>query len=101
VRRRVLEHDHAGREIHPGLDDLEDVAAAVRERLPVDQALLHVGVARQRPHVVAVVVVDRRLVPEPPERGVGVGVDGDVVGVVVDVAGRLRRHRLPLTPATP
>ena len=39
---------------------------------------------RQRPDVVALVVVDRRLVAQPAERRVRVGVDADVVGVVVD-----------------
>ena len=39
------------------------------ERLPVDERLLDVGVPRQRPDVVALVVVDRRLVAEP--RNVG------------------------------
>ena len=53
------------RELDAGLDDLEDVAAGVGERLPVDERLLDVGVARQRPEVVALVVVDRRLVAEP------------------------------------
>ena len=65
VDRRVLEQDHAGRELDAGLDDVEDVAAGVRERLPVDERLLDVGVARQRPEVVALVVVDRRLLAEP------------------------------------
>jgi hypothetical protein len=92
VHRWVLEHDHPRRQLHAGLDDLEDVAAAVREALPVDERLLHVGVPRQRPEVVPLVVVDRRLVPQALVRRVGVGVDADVVGVVVDVPAGGGRH---------
>ena len=75
VHGRVLEQHHARRQLHARLDDLEDVAPGVGERLPVDERLLHVGVAGQRPDVVALVVVDRRLVPEPAVRRVRVGVD--------------------------
>ena len=64
VDRRVLEQDHAGRQVDAGLDDVEDVAAGVGEHLPVDERLLDVGVARQRPEVVALVVVGRRLLAE-------------------------------------
>ena len=45
VDRRVLEQDHARRQLDVGLDDVEDVAARVGERLPVDERLLDVGVA--------------------------------------------------------
>ena len=64
VDRRVLEEDHARRQIDARLDDVEDVAARARERLPVHERLLDVLVARQRPEVVALVVVDGRLLPE-------------------------------------
>ena len=47
----------------------------------------------QRPEVVALVVVDRRLVAEPCVDRVRVGVDLDVVGVVVDVGSRRRGVR--------
>ena len=45
VDRRVLEQDHARRQLDVGLDDVEDVAAGAGERLPVDERLLDVGVA--------------------------------------------------------
>ena len=88
VRRRVLEQDDARRELHAGLDDVEDVAAGVGEDLPVDERLLDVGVPRQRPEVVALVVVRRRLLAEALVGGVRVGVDVDVVGVEVGLGGR-------------
>ena len=83
VLRRVFEHDHAARELDAGADDVEDVAAGAREPLPVDHALLDVGVARQRPKVEALVVVDRRLVAQARVGGVRVGIDADVIGVEV------------------
>ena len=83
VLRRVLEHDHAAGELDAGADDVEDVAAGVRERLPVHEAAFDIGTARQRPEVEVLVVVDRRLVAEARVGGVGVGVDADVVGVEV------------------
>ena len=79
-----------GRQVDAGADDVEDVAAGVGEVLPGAQRRLDVGVARQHPEVVAVVVVDRRLVAQPGVGRVRVGVDLDVVGVEVDV-GRLHR----------
>ena len=45
VDRRVLEHDHARRQLDVGLHDVEDVAAGAREHLPVPERLLDVGVA--------------------------------------------------------
>ena len=56
-------------------------------------APLDVGVAGERPDVEALVVVGGRLVPQPLERRVRVGIDPDVVGVVVDAALGGRRHR--------
>ena len=64
--------------------------------LRVDQAALDVFEAADREEVVLLVVVERRLLAQPPEHRVGIGVDLDVVGVVVDVAGARRGHgRLP------
>jgi hypothetical protein len=45
VDRRVLEHDHARRQLDVGLHDVEDVAAGAREHLPVPEGLLDIGVA--------------------------------------------------------
>ena len=44
VDGRILPEDHAARDVHVGLDDLEDVATGGRHRPPVDQGLLDVGV---------------------------------------------------------
>ena len=96
VGRRILEHHDAGRQFEAALDDLEDVAAAVGERLPVDEGLLDVGVPRQRPHVVALVVVDRCLVAQAPVRRERIRADAGVVGVVVDAAFVRDRHGPPV-----
>jgi hypothetical protein len=32
VDRRILEQDHAGRQLHTGTDDVEDIATRARER---------------------------------------------------------------------
>ena len=90
VQRRVLEQDHARRQLDARLDDVEDVAARVRERLPVDERLLDVRVSRQRPEVVPLVVVDRRFLAETRVRRVRVGVDVDVVRVEVHAAALLQ-----------
>ena len=95
--RRILEHDHAGRELDVRLDDVEDVAAGVGEHLPVHERLLDVRMAGQRPEVVAIVVVGGRLLPESRVHGIRVGVDADVVGVEVH-AGVGRRARLGVVP---
>ena len=72
VDGRILEHHHALGHVELRLDQFEDVAAAVGERLPVEQRPLDVGVPRQRPEVVALVVVDRRFLAQPRVRRVGV-----------------------------
>ena len=53
----------------------------------VDQPALDVVVAAERVEVVLLVVVERRLVAEPAEHRVRVGVDLDVVRVVVHGIG--------------
>ena len=67
------------------LDHLEDHAAPAAERVAVDQRGLDVGEAAHGVEVVALVVVERCLVAEPPERRVRVETQVDVVWVVVDV----------------
>jgi hypothetical protein len=84
VDRRVLEQQHARGQLDARADDVEDVAAGVGEGLPVPQAPLDVGEARQRPEVVRLVVVGGRLFPQAGVGRVRVGVDVDVVGVEVD-----------------
>ena len=82
---RVLEDDHARRHLHVRLDQLEDRSAAGDEGLPVDQAPLDVVEPAQRDESVALVGVERPLVAKPLPDRVRIGVDLEVVGVVVHV----------------
>ena len=61
----------------------------------VEIAALDVCEPADRVEVVGLVVVERRLLPQPAEDRVRVGVDVHVVGVVVHVAGALGRHSAP------
>ena len=63
----------------------DPLAGAIR--LPVDQAALHVVVATERVELVLLVVVERRFVAQPLPDRVRVGVDLEVVGVVVGRVG--------------
>ena len=95
VDGRVLEDEHAGWHLDVRPDQLDDPATAGDERLRVEEALLHVGEAGQRVEVVGLVVVERGLVPHPAVDRIGVGVDLDAVGVVVEIARALDRHVPP------
>ncbi len=88
---RVLEDEHARRHLDLGLDDLEHRPLGRAVGLPVDEGLLDVVVAAQRVEVVLLVEVEGRLVAQPLPHWVGVGVDVEVVGVVVR-RGRGRGH---------
>ena len=92
VVRRVLEDDRPGRDLHAALDELEDRSLGRAVGAPVDQGPLDVVEAAQREEVVALVVVERPLVPEPLEHRVRVGVDLEVERVVVQVASSVARH---------
>ena len=59
------------------------------------KAALDVVEAADGVEVVRLVVVERRLLPQAPEDRVRVGVDVEVVGVVVDVAFGRDGHRIP------
>ena len=83
VDRGILEHHHALGQRDVRLDDVEDVAVGAGEHPPVHQRPLDILVPGEKPEVVALVVIDRRLVAEPGIGGVGVRVDLDVVRVVV------------------
>ena len=85
VGRRVLEDQGAGRQLDVRLDDLEDAAPAGDEALGVDEAAFDVVVAADRVEVVSLVVVERRLVPQPLEHRIRISVDVEVVRVVIDV----------------
>jgi hypothetical protein len=92
VDRRVLEDDRAARQFDVVLDDLldqlEDRALAGDVRLPIDRAALDVLEAAQGEEVVAVVVIERPLIAQSLPDRVRVGVDVEVVRVVVDVRGQ-------------
>ena len=94
----VLEDEHAGRQLDPGLDELEDRALGRAVRLPLDEPALHVLVTAHRVEVVFLVEVERRLVAQSLPDRVGVGVDGEVVRVVVR-GGRSRGHVVSLAAA--
>ncbi len=94
----ILEDDGPGRQVHVGLDDLQQRALRGDVRLPLLRAGVDVLEAAQRIEVVPLVVVDRLLVPQPSPYRVRVGVDLEVVRVVVDVGfrrGHLGPHRCP------
>ena len=77
------------------VDDLEHGAACRAVRLPVERRGHDVGEAAQRVEVVLLVVIERRLVPEPAPHGVRAGVDLGVVRVVDQIEGRGHEASLP------
>src|SRR4029079_18387873 len=81
-----LERDDARRDLEVGPDQLEDRPAAGLERLPVEEARLDVVEAAEGEEVVLLVVVEGRFVTEPTPDRIRVGIDLEVVGVVVDGA---------------
>jgi hypothetical protein len=85
VDGRVLEQEDPGRELDPGLDELDDRTAGRGELLPVHEGPLEVLVAAEGVEVVLLVVVERGLVPQTLPRRVGIGVDHHVVGVVLEL----------------
>jgi hypothetical protein len=100
VTRRILEDEGPRRHLEVGLDQLEQRALRRAERLPVLEPGLHVVEPAERPEVVPLVPVQRRLLPQAAPDRVGVGVDVEVVRVVVQLAGLLGGgHRLPLGAA--
>ncbi len=80
------------RHLDVGPDQFDDAAAAGDEGLRVEIAPLDVGEPAHGVEVVGLVVIERRLLAQPAEDRVGVGVDRHVVGVVVHVAHTLHRH---------
>ena len=85
VVRRVLEEDGPRRDLDVGLDDLEHRAAPRDVGLPVEHGGVDVVPAAQREELVLLVAVQRRLVAQPLPDRVRVGVDLEVVRVVVDL----------------
>jgi hypothetical protein len=100
VQRRVFHEEQTRWQLDACLDDLEHRSAVRPVAIPVDQPLVHVGEPAQRVEVVALVVVERRLVPHPLPERVRVLVDLDVERVVVEVVAR-GRHRAPFRRAHP
>ena len=86
-----------GRDLHAALDELEDRALGRAVGPPVDQGPLDVVEAAQRVEVVALVVVERRSSRSRLQHRVRVGVDLEVVRVVVQV-GTGRGHVGALRP---
>src|SRR5262249_58651579 len=84
VKRRILEDHHAGRELHVVADQLEQRASGGAVGSPLGETRCHVLVATQGPEVVLVVAIERRLVPHPPPDRMRIGVDLEVVRVVVE-----------------
>src|SRR5262249_35770905 len=85
VKRRILEDHHAGRELHVVADQLEQRAPGGAVAPPLGESRCHVLVATQGPELVRVVAIERRLVPHPPPDRMRIGVDLEVVRVVVDL----------------
>ena len=83
VRGRVLEEDRPGRDLDARLDDLEHRTAARDVGLPVEHGLVDVVPAAQREELVLLVPVQRRLVAQALPHRVRVGIDVEVVRVVV------------------
>src|ERR1700683_1955822 len=86
VRGGVLEQDDAVRHLHPALDELQHRALTRDVRLPVGTAVLDVLEPAERVEVVLFVVVERRLVTHALPDRVRVVINGEVIGVVIQLA---------------
>ena len=82
VQRRILVDEHTEWHHGFGLDHLKDVTLAGDEIVHIAQREFHIGEPAQCPEVEVLVVIHRRLVPQPFVGGIRVGVDRDVVGVI-------------------
>ena len=92
VDRRVLGDVDPGDARRVRSDLLEDHPVGGAEGAMVEQALLHVIEAAEHVEVVALVVIEGRLLPEPAVHRIGVDVDVVVVGVVGQVLRRCSCH---------
>ena len=90
VGGRVLEQDDPRRDLHPALDELEDRPPTRDVGGPVRTAASDIVEPAQRVEVVLLVVVERRLVTHPLPHRIRVGVDVEVVRVVIDLVFRRR-----------
>ena len=74
------------------LDEVQDPSAAGNERRVIQQDPVNVVSPADGIEVVALVVVERRLLPQPPVHRVGIHVDLGIEGVVVHIALTNHRH---------
>ncbi|MCP9954032.1 hypothetical protein LUX39_41745 [Actinomadura madurae] len=82
VPRRIQHHDRGGEAQRADLVRIERQTLRGRERVRVSRRRPDVLEARQRPERRIVVVMDRVVVPEPPVRGIGVGLEAGIERVV-------------------
>jgi hypothetical protein len=94
----ILEDEHARRHVDVGLDQLEERALGGGVGAGVEEAPLHVVEPAEREEPVLVVAVEGVLVPQPAPHRVRVGIDLEVVRVVVDL-GSGCGHSGPLPAA--
>ena len=85
VERWVLGDHRVGDLVVAGANHLEDVALVGAVGLVVDEGVEHVLEARERPEVVLVVAIEGCFFAHPAPGGMGVGVEGVVVGVPREV----------------
>ena len=97
----VLENGDTRRHFDIALDQLQNRTPGRAEGLVVDQCPIDVSEPAQRIEVMLMVVVQRRFPTEPTEHRIGIGIEFDVVRVVVDAAGSADCHRYRLSPEPP
>jgi hypothetical protein len=97
VYRRVLEDQSARRDFHARLDDLEHRTARGAERLVVVQRGVDVVVPAERVEAMPLVEIERGIVADPAKHRIRIGVEFDLVGVVIDVVTGADRHRFSVS----
>lgn len=97
VHRRILEDEHARRHLDISADEVQNRATARYERLVIGEDPLDVVSPADGVEVVFLVVVERRLFPQPPVHRVRVDIDIGVVRVVIQLD--LARHRHVRSPS--
>src|SRR5580704_4194320 len=106
VRGRILEEDRTRRDLYIRLDELENRAATGDVSLPVEHGRVDIVPPAQCEKFVFLVPVQRGLVAQSLPHRVRVGIDVEVVRVVVDLwlagdgHGATSLARPPATPAT-
>lgn len=90
--------EDACRDHRIGEHDFEDVALGRAQASGVLECCVDVGVAADAPEVVPLVVIERGFVAKPAIRRVGVEVDLDIPGIVVQVVHLLPPKLLRVKP---